>query len=484
MKNLKSLIKYLSVAFTTSLLTILGVFTIISNKQVAHTDYTYKQPVPTQLSSFSSSTAQQYPNLTNAAEKSVHAVVHITTQKEMTHQPQSLFDLFYGNGSGSYNQPQVQQASGSGVIISSDGYIVTNNHVIDDADNIKVIFEENKTFDAKLVGTDPNTDIAILKVEAEGLPYLEWGDAQKLKLGEWVLAVGNPFSLNSTVTAGIVSAKSRSIGIMSGQMALESFIQTDAAVNPGNSGGALVNQSGQLVGINTAIASRTGSYSGYSFAVPSTIAKKVVGDILKYGAVQRAILGVQIRDNNSQLAEEEDLDITYGAYVARVTDGSGAEKAGIESGDIIIAVNERAIKNTTQLREQVGQYSPGNTVTVKINRDGDEKEFTVELQNLKGNTNIIKATNDFLGAKFKPLNINQQRKFSIQYGLQVTSLSDGKLKNAGIKKGFIITSVNNYAVSSVKELQDLVMNTPTNKQVLIEGVYPNGEWAYHIFKNN
>jgi serine protease Do len=482
MKNFRNLLKYLFVATFASLLSVLGFNAILNNKKQSSLNDTYKEPVPVQLTQFNSNNHTSYPNLTEAAGKSVQAVVHITTQRELNHQPQTIFDLFYGNGYS--QQPQIQRASGSGVIISTDGYIVTNNHVIEDADNIKVIFEENRTFDAKLIGTDPNTDIAVLKIEAEELPFLNWGDSQKLKLGEWVLAVGNPFSLNSTVTAGIVSAKSRSIGIMSGQLALESFIQTDAAVNPGNSGGALVNQKGELVGINTAIASRTGSYSGYSFAVPSLIAKKVVSDILQYGAVQRAILGIQIRDNNSQFAKEENLDITYGAYVANVSEDSGAETAGIEKGDIIIGVNNIRIKNTTQLREQIGQYSPGNNVTIKVNRDGREKSFEVKLQNLRGNTNIIKAEDGFLGAKFQPINYKLKQRFRLNHGLQVITISDGKLKKAGVKEGFIITSVNNYAVSSVKELQDLVMNTPTNKQVLIEGVYPNGEWAYHIFRNN
>ncbi|QZE12951.1 Do family serine endopeptidase [Halosquirtibacter laminarini] len=482
MKNFKNLLNYVIVAFITSLLSILGVFAIISNKQKDTTEFTHKKPVPVQLANFSEKQPERYPNLTTAAQHSVKAVVHITTQKDMGRQPRSLMDLFYGNGY--QRQPQIQQASGSGVIISSDGYIVTNNHVIEGADNIRVIFEENRIFKAKLIGTDPNTDIAVLKIEAEDLPFLQWGDSQKLKLGEWVLAVGNPFSLNSTVTAGIVSAKSRSIGIMSGQMALESFIQTDAAVNPGNSGGALVNKAGDLVGINTAIASRTGSYSGYSFAVPSTIARKVVNDLLKYGAVQRAILGVQIMDNNSELAKKENLDITNGSYVAEATYGSGAEKAGIKKGDVIVGVNGVDIKNSTQLKEQVGQYSPGDKVEVAVNRDGRNKTFTVELQNISGSTSIVKSNTGVLGAELKTISMKTKQRFGIRNGLKVTKLEDGKLKKAGVKEGFIITSVNNNTVTSVKELEELVINTPPNKQVLLEGVYPNGEWAYHIFRNN
>jgi len=433
----------------------------------------------------------QLPDLTQAAAKSVLSVVHIEVkmQQQMGDEQQNpLYYFFFGPnqpGSGNprfHQQPQYQMASGSGVIISPDGYIVTNNHVVDDAVNVQVILDDNRKFTAKVIGRDPNTDIALVKIDAKDLPYLTWGNSDALKLGEWVLAVGNPFNLTSTVTAGIVSAKSRAIGIMSGQMPLESFIQTDAAVNPGNSGGALVNTNGDLIGINAAIASQTGSYTGYSFAIPATIAEKVVNDIRKYGEVQRAVLGVQIQTVNDSIGRANRLEKVEGAYVTTTTDDGAARKAGIREGDVIVSVNGNPVLTSSQLQEQIGKFSPGNEVTVGYIRKGELKEVKVVLRNMKGDTSIVKEPISVLGAEFGPVPDKEKEKLQIDQGVKVLSLGNGKLKDAGVKAGFIITDVNKTAVSGKEDLERMMMKTQNKKPVLIEGVYPDGEYAYYVLK--
>jgi serine protease Do len=435
----------------------------------------------------------QLPDLTKAAEKSVHAVVHIQVkmlEKSDVNGDNQLFDWFFGPGfPGNQNprhyrpqQPQYEMASGSGVIISPDGYIVTNNHVVDDAVNVQVILNDNRQFKAKVIGRDPNTDIALVKIDAKDLPYLVWGNSDALKLGEWVLAVGNPLNLNSTVTAGIVSAKSRGIGIVSGKMPLESFIQTDAAVNPGNSGGALVNVNGDLVGINTAIASETGSYSGYSFAIPATIARKVVNDIKKYGEVQRAVLGVMMQSVNDSIAKAKKLDKAEGAFVHSTTTDGAARKAGIREGDVIVSVNGNSVKSSSELQEQIAKYSPGNEVTVGYIRNGELKEAKVVLQNMSGNTSVVREPISVLGAEFGPVSDKDKARLQIDEGVQVTNLTNGQLKDAGMKIGFIITDVNKVSVSSKEDIERQYMQTGNNKPVLIEGVYPDGKYAYYILK--
>ena len=448
---------------------------------------------PIQLTNYvaPASPQAQLPDLTQAAEKSVHAVVHITTKMKAQSYGGSdnpLYDFFFGPRGNSpqprgYNQePEYNMGAGSGVIIGSEGYIVTNNHVIEDADNIEVVLNDSRKFTAKVIGRDPNTDIALVKIDAKDLPYLTWGNSESLKLGEWVLAVGNPFNLTSTVTAGIVSAKSRSIGIMSGQMPLESFIQTDAAVNPGNSGGALVNASGELVGINAAIASRTGSYSGYSFAVPSSIAHKVVDDLKQFGGVQRALLGVEMKPVDDDLAKEKNLGKIEGVYVVRITDDGAARQAGIKAGDVITAVNGNQVNAPQQLQEQIGKYRPGDKVAITVKRNGDLKQYDVVLRNTKGDTSIVKESFSILGAEFGPITEKDKERLKIDEGIQVINLSNGKLKEAGVKIGFIITDINKSSVSSVEDVKRVLSQSSNKKPILVEGVYPGGEWTYYVFK--
>ena len=426
----------------------------------------------------------ELPDLTFAAENSVHAVVHIkVTQKGGYYSSNNIFDYFFGNGPRSQQEP-IRQGVGSGVIISPDGYIVTNNHVVDEADEISVVLNDKREFKAKLIGTDPSTDIALVKIDASGLPTLRFSNSDNLKLGEWVLAVGNPFNLTSTVTAGIVSAKSRDIGINPDQMRIESFIQTDAAVNPGNSGGALVNTRGELVGINTAIASQTGSYSGYSFAIPSNIVQKVVSDLKEYGDVQRALLNVNIGDVNADVAKKYNLDKIEGVFIGRVLPGGAAEVAGIQDNDVIISVDNVPVNSTAELQEQIGKHRPGDKVTLVIKRDNKKKPFNVTLRNKHGDTEIVKGDDtpdDIFGAKFVAVSDRDKAELGIRYGVKISDLANGKFKDAGIKKGFIITQVNKSAVSDVEDLKRIIKNSRGG--ILVEGIYPNGEVAYYVFGN-
>ena len=488
MDSIKKIAKTLAIAFAGAIIAIL-LYTKINHEP---REVFVQGTSPVQLANYNTPAGPQVqlPDLTQAAEKSVHAVVHITTKvktQSFGGNENPLFDFFFGpkgnNLPRGYNQePEYNVGSGSGVIISTEGYIVTNNHVIDEADNIEVMLNDNRKFTAKVIGRDPNTDIALVKIDARDLPYLTWGNSETLKLGEWVLAVGNPFSLNSTVTAGIVSAKSRSIGIIGGQLPLESFIQTDAAVNPGNSGGALVNASGELVGINAAIASRTGSYSGYSFAVPASIARKVVDDLKKYGEVQRALLGVEIKDVDDNLAKEEHLGKIEGVFVRKATDDGAARQAGIKSGDVIVSVNGNAVNTVAQLQEQIAKYRPGDQITVSVKRDGSMKQFNVILRNTKGGTSIVKESFSILGAEFGPISEKDKERLKIDYGIQVLNLTKGKLKEAGVKIGFIITDINKIAISSVEDIKRVLSQASNKKPVLVEGVYPGGEWTYYVFK--
>jgi serine protease Do len=487
MNNLKRFSASLLIALVGA---ILAIFLYTKLVGVPEQQVVIREASPVKLTTDTGSPQVQLPDLTKAAEKSVHSVVHIQVKmlEQSSGGDNDLFDFFFGwPGQGQqrrYRQqpPQYAMASGSGVIISPDGYIVTNNHVVDDAVTVQVILNDNRQFKAKVVGRDPNTDIALVKIDAKDLPYLVWGNSDILKLGEWVLAVGNPYSLTSTVTAGIVSAKSRGLGITSGQMPIESFIQTDAAVNPGNSGGALVNVNGELVGINTAIASQTGSYSGYSFAIPATIARKVVDDIRKYGEVQRAVLGISIREVNDSIAKAYNSGKMEGVFVAGTTEESAARKAGIGKGDIITAINGNSVNSVSQLQEQIGKFSPGNEVTVSYKRKGDLKEAKVVLRNMKGDTSIMKEQASTLGAEFGPVSQRDMERLQLDGGVQVTDLKDGKLKDAGVKIGFIITDINKMAISSKEDVDRAINSASSKKPILIEGVYPNGEWSYYVLK--
>ena len=429
---------------------------------------------------FTSATPTEF---TTAAEKCIDGVVHVKTmyaqQGGNSRDYADLFDFFFGVP----NQPmrmEPQQASGSGVIISKDGYIVTNNHVIENATSIEVVLNDRRSYEATLIGRDPQTDIALLKIEADNLTAIPFGNSDNLKVGEWVMAIGNPFNLTSTVTSGIVSAKARNLNILERKGAIESFIQTDAAVNPGNSGGALVNTDGQLVGINTAIFSQTGNFAGYAFAVPSSIVKKVISDLMEYGTVQRAMLGVMISDVTPEIAKENNLDKIKGVYVEDVSKLSAAADAGIEKGDIILAINDKNTNTIAELQEAVSQFRPGNTATVKYSRDGDIRTAQVTFKNQDNNTDITtRKAMDLLGASFEELSKEDLKELDLSYGVQVTDLQSGKMMSAGIRKGFIITQINNTPIKKVEDIEKIISNTKGG--VYIEGEYPNGRPAYYAF---
>lgn len=372
--------------------------------------------------------------------------------------------------------PMPQVGTGSGVIINPDGYIVTNNHVIADADDVEVTLHDNRSYKATVVGTDPTTDLALLQIKEKNLPTLPLVNSDEVKVGEWVLAAGNPFNLTSTVTAGIVSAKGRNINILREQFAVESFIQTDAAINPGNSGGALVNLNGGLIGINTAIASNTGTYAGYGFAVPANIVSKVVEDLMKYGVVQRGVLGVLIRTVDGNLAKEKDLDLTKGAYVDSLLENSAAGVAGIKPGDVIVAVDGAEVSSSPKLQELIARRRPGDVVKLKVNRKGTEKTFDVRLNNRSGNTAVVKKEDNeilnILGAEFEALDEKTAKKLDLTGGVRVKSLNAGKLRRSTqVQEGFIITKVDGKAVRKVEDLVNALKDKKGG--VMLEGVYEN-----------
>lgn len=417
------------------------------------------------------------------AGKAVNTVVHIKTTygstivESNTPQDEEFFDPFEFFHHKQFPQGP-QQASGSGVILTPDGYIATNNHVVDKASKIEVILNDKRTYIAELVGTDPETDLALLKIEESNLPFLSFGNSDDVQVGEWVIAVGNPFNLTSTVTAGIVSAKGRNINLLrqNTEYAIENFIQTDAAVNPGNSGGALVNVRGELVGINTAIASETGSYSGYSFAIPVNIVKKILDDIKKYGEVKRAILGVRIQDITSELAEKEGIKEYKGVFVPEVVEGSGADKAGIKKGDVILKINDVEVNSSSQLQEQVSRYYPGQKVKLLINRSNSLKEVEVTLRSKDGKTEIETAikteSKTLLGATFENISRDEKLKLKIQNGVKVVKLAKSPLKDKGIPEGFIITAIDKKPVYTVKDLKAMLESKKGS--TLIDGIMPDG----------
>ena len=425
----------------------------------------------------------------DAAQKTINSVVHVKTTYELdggyyTFDP--IRQFFFGDGM--YQKPpRIGAGAGSGVIISESGYIVTNNHVIDNASKVEVVLNNNKAFEAEVIGQDPSSDLALLKVDGDNLPKIEYGNSDNVQVGEWVLAVGNPFNLESTVTAGIVSAKGRDINILAngpdGINAVESFIQTDAAVNPGNSGGALVNANGELIGINAAIKSNTGSYTGYSFAIPVNLVTKVVEDLLEYGTVQRGYLGVNIQNIDQALADDEEITDLSGVYVAQTVEFGAARKAGIESGDIIKKIAEVPVENVTELQEMVSRYRPGDEVLVTLERNGEIIYIPVVLRNRFGEAEVsYKAEADLqqkLGAVFMDIDDTTQENLKIDYGVRVNELGKGKLRSAGILEGFIITRVDEEVIKNKDHLFEVLENKDGG--VLIEGIYPNGKRAYYGF---
>ncbi len=442
-----------------------------------------EEPVPAQYASLRA--MESAPDFVDAANLTIHTVVHIKT---FYTQKSSIYDDFFGFHDFFGFDPFPRraypiQASGSGVIISSDGYIVTNNHVVQEAEQIEVTLNDKRTFQAKVIGRDPSTDLALIKIESNDLPFILMGNSDQVKVGEWVLAVGNPFNLNSTVTAGIISAKARNINILGDKSAIESFIQTDAAVNRGNSGGALVNTRGELIGINAAIASNTGAYTGYSFAIPVNIVRKVMLDMKEYGEVQRAVIGASIVEVDSKLAGEKGIQQIRGVYVAGLNAKGAAEEAGLKEGDVILQINGATVNSKSELMELIGRQRPGDKVKVLVDRNGKERNYTLTLLNAKGTTEVVtretQTVTSLLGGGFADATQEELERLGLSYGVKVVSLEGGKMLSSGMKEGFIITSVDNKPVRSVEELSGYLNNKRGG--VLIEGVYPNGMRAYYGF---
>ena len=441
-------------------------------------------------------------DLTYAAEKSLPTVVHILNTRnskiETVDVQSNPFDDFFSNPFGFFGTPNQgnggsqkrqyrtpkKQGTGSGVIISTDGYIVTNNHVVEGADELTVTLNDNKEYSARIIGTDKTTDLALIKIDGKNLPAITIADSEKIKVGEWVLAVGNPFNLTNTVTAGIVSAKGRSLY----QNGVESFIQTDAAINPGNCGGALVNTEGELIGINAMLYSQTGSFSGYGFAIPTSIMNKVVDDLKKYGTVQRAVIGIQGQDVKNYVDAQKDkgndvdLGTMEGIYVAKVTEESAAEEAGLKTGDVIVSVDGKEVSKMAELQEILAQKRPGDKISITYLRDKKKATKSVTLKNEQGNTKVVqKADLDILGGNFREVTAETKKHLGISYGLEVTKVSNGRLKERGVSKGFIILRVNDTPIKSVDQLQDVVKEASTSREpvLYIVGLHPTGKKDYY-----
>ena len=395
-----------------------------------------------------------------------------------------LFKEFFGEGFDSgpkEYKSQPQHAAGSGVIITTDGYVVTNNHVIEGADQIEVTLDDNRQYSAQLVGQDPNTDLALLKIKEKGLPYLQFGNSDTLQIGEWILAVGNPFNLTSTVTKGIVSAKARTIDVPQNknQMRIEAFIQTDAAVNRGNSGGALVNLKGELVGINTAIATNTGNFTGYSFAIPASIVEKITDDLKKYGAVQRAMLGISIRDVDANLAEKEKLKSVSGIYINDVSKNGAAAAAGIQPGDVIVAINGNKVKNTSQIQEQVARYKPNDKVRITYYRKSQEKTVTVTLKSVEEKVQIVRKKDavEMGGAIFENIDQATQKQLNLTGSVRIKAIKAGPWKQAGIKQNFIITSIDGEKVEHLDQFVNILNRK--ERGIWVDGFYQGGTKGYY-----
>ena len=460
-------------------LTAFGVVKYMSNDNV---QVAYTQDGGAQFRTVSLS-QDKYPDFTYAAETCVDAVVYVKVSSTQTIQqsPGSIFDFFFGLPQQGAPQQRERTGSGSGVIIRSDGYIVTNNHVIEGATKIDVTLNNNQTYPATLIGTDPATDVALLKIEAEGLPYIPFADSDKLRLGEWVIAIGSPYDLRSTITAGIVSAKGRSMPNYTGEFKIESFIQTDAAVNPGNSGGALVDKSGNLVGINTAIISQTGSYAGYSFAVPSNIVKKIVYDLIDFGSVKRAVLGITMQPIDDKVAGDLKLSSLNGVYIVEVSKGGAADKAGIKAGDVLIAIDSTKITTTSSVQETVSRFSPGDKAVVTVLRDGKELKLDVTFKGTAQETGTVSDDGSiaFYGSSIKAAPKEVLERLGLKDGVEIVELGPGKLKEAGATEGFIIQYVNDQQVKTPQDVIDIVKKS--KRAVFVQGVTPSGKTGYFGF---
>ena len=497
--NTKNVIVILLVAIVSSVITLVGYNVMTGNNgnrfNFGTADNTPSVEIGAMADSFDQdqnivlanlTTPDGYPDFTEAASRSVDGVVHVKTKSISQQQYMNPFDFFFGFGERGPAQPREQVGFGSGVIISKDGYIITNNHVVENATEVLVSLNDNREFTAKVVGTDKLSDIALLKIEGSEFPYLTFGNSDALQVGEWVLAVGNPFNLTSTVTAGIVRAKNRG-NVMGGGLGIQSFIQIDAAVNPGNSGGALVNTRGELVGINTAIYSQTGNFAGYAFAVPISIAGKMAADLKEFGAVQRAYLGIQVPNIENIRREDpekaRELSQIRGVLVEDFSERSSAKSAGIEKGDILTAINNIPIRNFAELQIQLNKYRPGDKISVTVDRKGNNRNFNVELKNDEGNTEITRSTDPVsaLGATFKPLSEEMKKEMGINSGIEVVNVKSGSLFDTkGIKKGFIIMRMNNTPVNSESDVNRIIAATRTreDKVLLVAGFYPNGRTQY------
>ena len=428
-------------------------------------------------------------DFTYAAENTINAVVHISA--EMQHKS-SVYDLFFGNSDlffgnnplwDLFGQPQTHtyQAYGSGVIITEDGYIVTNNHVVEGATKITVTSNDKREYEAEIIGTDEKNDLALLKVKASGLHTISYGNSDDVRIGEWVLAVGNPFNLTSTVTAGIVSAKARNLNILGGNTSVSSFIQTDAAVNSGNSGGALVNIDGELIGVNAAIASNTGSFAGYSFAIPVNIVKKVVNDLKKYGRVQRVSFGASFSEMDAKKADEMHLNNAKGIQFSKIEPDRAADKAGIKEGDILLAIDGHEVNSSSELKEILEQHVPGNVVSCRLIRSQKEYDTKVTLKNVQGTTNIIRKEDKVALSKLRievePINEQVKARYRVKNGLLITKIHNGLLKSAGVKDDFVITSIDKRSVAVEDDIEKILSDKEGN--TLIEGFYLSGYKSYY-----
>lgn len=492
--KLKNVFLIVAISIATSLLSIWGYGTWLHNQPVTIQN---DGKLPVNYAGFFDKDAPTgIPDFTAAATSATPTVVHIKTKiKGTTVSSKSrspfgdLFgdnDPFYQFFGGPRSMPD-QQASGSGVIMSNDGYIITNNHVIDGASDINVTLSNRKSYKGTVVGTDPNTDLAVIKIDASNLPYMVLGNSDDVKLGQWVMAVGYPLNLDVTVTAGIISAKARSIGINRSDRAIESFIQTDAAVNPGNSGGALINTNGELIGINSAIASPTGSYAGYSYAIPVNIVKKAVNDLIKFGAVQRAYIGISYTPDNASDEQKKAQGVKDGTgiFVTSVAIDGAAKAAGIQKGDFITKINDVEINSSSELQEQVARYKPGDKISVTYVRNGKENTTSLTMKNKSGNYDVVKTETSFdnLGGELVTVDKETARKNDVTGGVQVKKLGDGLLKNTRIQEGFIITSVDGQDVNSIDDLKSILNNS--DGTVRLEGIYPgyDGTYGYPLTLN-